>query len=289
MTLRVPSLVGLELEEAKTELAKAGLTLGRTPFDAIEAGIRTIVSQRPLPGDRVGKGTSVDLVVRGSGVAKPATAPGDPSTPASSKTSSADAVVNVPTLRGLGLAEARERLTRWGLALGRVDHQTTDASFPGTVVSQKPAAGRKQARGSSVSIVIAERLGSGATNNEAATAGEKPSTRNVITNFRATDRSPTELVVEVSAFYDGSKGDNQIVLSSEVSEGLSSFGSSKPLQVGPNQVMLAVKRSDGVKDFYSNNVRVCIGRRSSDSPEPKEQFLCETFPYLKKWSSVQPR
>jgi beta-lactam-binding protein with PASTA domain len=295
-TISVPSVIGLELDEAKTQLTRAGLMLGAISSDetkdAREPG--TVVSQLPPSGERVANGTSVDVVVARSQIARFVDAPSDPGNPVSRKISPVDAVVNVPMLKGLGLPEARDRLMRWGLSVGRVTYQATSAFFPGTVISQGPVAGSKQARGSSVSLVIAEgnsggtpALPSGAPNSETASAGGNRLPQNTITNFRATDPSPTELTVEVDAVYDGSKGTDQIVLSGMVYDGLRIFGSFTPLHVGAKPYRLAIRASDSVKEFSTKDVTICMGRRSPDAPEPSDFFHCQRFSHMKKWLATK--
>lgn len=62
----VPSLVGLNLTEARTTLAELGLLIGSVSSRAVAgqpAG--TVLEQRPSAGTRSGRGTRVDLIVAG--------------------------------------------------------------------------------------------------------------------------------------------------------------------------------------------------------------------------------
>jgi eukaryotic-like serine/threonine-protein kinase len=63
-TFEVPNLANMTVEQARTALEDAGLTLGAQTEEAhqfVEAG--HIISQSPAPGDEVEKGTPVDVVV----------------------------------------------------------------------------------------------------------------------------------------------------------------------------------------------------------------------------------
>lgn len=60
----VPSLVGKSLEEARRELRKAGLTLGRIEYQMSRDLLpETVIAQSIPPGRQVAAGDSVDLVI----------------------------------------------------------------------------------------------------------------------------------------------------------------------------------------------------------------------------------
>jgi serine/threonine-protein kinase len=59
----VPSVVGQTVDEATATLDDAGLTLGKTTDQESDETEGTIISQTPVEGDSVDKGTAVDVVV----------------------------------------------------------------------------------------------------------------------------------------------------------------------------------------------------------------------------------
>lgn len=63
----------------------------------------------------------------------------------------------IPALTGLALSDARRELERTGLRLGQVQQKQTRSMEPGTIISQSPTPRTRVPRGSSVSVVVAER------------------------------------------------------------------------------------------------------------------------------------
>ena len=112
--VQVPNLAGLTIAEAQKSLEKQGLVLGtQTPQPSPDRPKDTIISQNPVNGGQVDKGSAVDVVV---------------------STGKDQAVV--PTLTGLTSVDAaRAALVGVGLTLGKVDE--TDSDKPqGVVVGQ---------------------------------------------------------------------------------------------------------------------------------------------------------
>jgi TIR domain/PASTA domain len=73
-------------------------------------------------------------------------------------TTTTDTLITVPTLVGLGVTEAGQRIAAAGLKLSITDREATKAVAPGTVIRQTPAAGDKLSAGKEVMIVIAVRV-----------------------------------------------------------------------------------------------------------------------------------
>jgi len=128
----VPDLAGFPRPLAERVLKAAGLTAGRvdTLPAATDAGI--VVQTRPGPGVGRSAGTPIDLVV-----------------------SSGRADLTVPTLVGLPVAQARERLTTIGLAVGRISPRTAPGTPDGTVLEQRPPGGTRVGRGTRVDMIVA--------------------------------------------------------------------------------------------------------------------------------------
>lgn len=117
--VRVPNVCALSESEATNKLLSVGLSVGRISYQSSQKPAGTVLSQSPSAGGRVKKGTSVSLVI-------------------SAGESYADKTV--PSLYGLTLNEARQRLSEYGLVAGNI--YAVDSREPsGTVVSQSPAAG----------------------------------------------------------------------------------------------------------------------------------------------------
>lgn len=386
----VPSVIGLQLDQANTRLRSAGLALGTTRVgDAEEpASAGSVIAQRPRLDERVGRGTSVDVVIAGS-------------------------QSEVPALTGIGLSDARDRLARRALSVGRIDVRPTDAYAPDTVVGQEPAAGSRQPPGTSVSLVIAveasvavpplvglslenaqtvltgaglqtgtltKKLGEAFTDSDvvgqapapgtriekgqrvnltiaqagvkvprivgvpsrdaadvlkrgrlepgrstsrpttasapgivlsqrvpadtlvaigtsidfevasapasdAATPSRGPATANTITNFRASKRSPSEIVAYVDTFYDGGRGTGRLTLNGSIrgAKGETFFSTGVPLKVGANQVTLPLLNRGG-RSFDSVDVRICIVAPVLVAKARPVSFYCQTFPYAYTWS-----
>jgi serine/threonine-protein kinase len=128
----VPDLSGLTIAEATTALQQEGLLLGtQTPQASEDRPKDTIISQNPVKGGQVDKGTAVDVVV----------------------STGKDTAV-VPTLTGLtSVDQARAALVDAGLTLGKVDEKSSDKP-QGVVISQNPASQETVDAGTPVDIVV---------------------------------------------------------------------------------------------------------------------------------------
>lgn len=128
----VPDVANFDLDYASRVLLAAGLTVGTVDSVPSQVDAGVVVSTRPAPGTGRTPGTSVDLVV-----------------------SRGPAVIRVPNVVGLPLAEARDRLQAAGLQVGRVD-RVARRGPPGTVLEQRPRAGARSAGAGRVDLVVAE-------------------------------------------------------------------------------------------------------------------------------------
>ncbi len=130
-TTKVPTLIGLTIDEAKEELRKAELYLGsvsHTPSSSVAAG--RIMRQSVDPGITVSKGSTIDVVVS-QGVPK----------------------VIVPNLVGLKFEDAVAILEQYGLKYSRED-RTDDRVAAGEVISQSPDPGTEVEKGTPVTLVV---------------------------------------------------------------------------------------------------------------------------------------
>ena len=178
----VPSLTGVQLDEGHALLRSAGLMPGNTTFrETTDAGVSgSIVAQRPAAGELASKGNAVDVVIARSPSVGSLKAQSDDSSQvkktrlpetAVGRGRPADAAqaIEVPSVTGLLLSEARDRLARRGFTIGRIERQTTSTWAPDTVLTQEPVPGSRVV-GTSISLVVAEQPESAVP----ALAGTKP-------------------------------------------------------------------------------------------------------------------
>jgi eukaryotic-like serine/threonine-protein kinase len=126
----VPSLIGMSLETASSNVASVGLVVGTVVTQNSDAfPANTIASQSPEAGTQLTAGSSVTLIV-----------------------SAGQARATVPDVSGLSQSQATAKLDDAGLV---ADVTSVYSNLPsGIVVSQGPTAGATVARGSSVAISI---------------------------------------------------------------------------------------------------------------------------------------
>jgi eukaryotic-like serine/threonine-protein kinase len=128
--VKVPQVVGFTEQAAVTRVRRAGLdpNVSRT-FSSKPAGL--VVDQNPEPGATLAKGRVVSLTI-----------------------SNGPSAIAVPNLVSLSEADAIAALTKAGL---RADvFQIPNNQKAGTVVAQRPTAGEKVARGSSVRLNVSK-------------------------------------------------------------------------------------------------------------------------------------
>ncbi len=135
--IAVPDLTGIPFPQAKLELEKAKLKVGkveRIASDTVAEG--HVIEMGLYPGTEVPEGTKVDL-----------------------KVSTGATLVSVPKLFGKSLSHAQRILGASGLTLGQV-RRVTDIEYSfGIVIGQNPTAGTKVKKGSAVDISVNSEAG----------------------------------------------------------------------------------------------------------------------------------
>jgi beta-lactam-binding protein with PASTA domain len=133
--VQVPNLVGLSLEQARTQLQNQGLSAGNINQQA-KAGVatNTVLSQSPSADQQVQRGSQVNVTV--SQVPPPST-------------------IAAPNLVGLSLEQARTQLQNQGLAVGNITQQARGGVAENTVLSQSLSAGQQIQRGSRIHLTVA--------------------------------------------------------------------------------------------------------------------------------------
>ncbi len=130
--ITVPDLLGIPFPQAKLELEKMKLKVGKVEkvtSDTIAE--EHVVSMGFYPGTEVPEGTKIDL-----------------------KVSSGATLVTVPRLFGKTLSQAERALEGSGLRIGQVRHVTDIEHRFGVVIGQNPRAGTRMKRGSGVDVSI---------------------------------------------------------------------------------------------------------------------------------------
>ena len=128
--ISVPTVTGLKVEAAKRVLTTANLTPQVQRVDSDKpAGV--VVSQDPAAGENVARNEQVFLSV-----------------------SKGPSLVAVPSLRGLSLENATQRLAAVGL-VGQII-RVSSSEPEGTVIAQDPAGGQKVKKGTAVRINVSE-------------------------------------------------------------------------------------------------------------------------------------
>lgn len=127
----VPGVERLPINQGRKMLLDQGLKVRVREESTGRARVGTVLSQSPQPGERVRRGTTVDLLVEAAGV-------------------------RVPNVIGMNLGDAQLRLDRAGLNVGRTSEAETTRYQPGTVMQQNPSPETIVRAGSSVDLVISK-------------------------------------------------------------------------------------------------------------------------------------
>lgn len=133
-TVRMPTVNGQRLRDARIQLLRIGLQLGDIQYasnDSIASDY--IISQSIPPGAEVAPGGIVHITV-----------------------SRGQSGIHIPDCVGLTYSEAAEVLTQSGLIVGTVQKQSSGAFDANTVLSQTPTADEVVAAGSVVNLIIAQ-------------------------------------------------------------------------------------------------------------------------------------
>ncbi|MDD6190864.1 MAG: Stk1 family PASTA domain-containing Ser/Thr kinase [Firmicutes bacterium] len=129
----VPDLTGRDVDDVSEYLTAAGFELGSISEKASEKPEGTVLSQDPVGGSSLEKGSKVNVVVSDGSLNK----------------------ASVPYLIGKSESDARSALDAAGLRLGRVSEEYS-SSAPGTVIKQQYSSNTQLKKGSSVSITISK-------------------------------------------------------------------------------------------------------------------------------------
>jgi beta-lactam-binding protein with PASTA domain len=130
----IPDVVGMPERKAVLELRKLGFIVGKSKRDYSDDQPKdAVVGISPKPGLSVSKEMPLDIVI--SDGLKPTHA-------------------NVPNLIGEKLLEAKVKIEKSGIKLGKIEYKQNSTVTPGTVISQSMPPESSVPLGSALSIVV---------------------------------------------------------------------------------------------------------------------------------------
>ncbi len=142
--VEVPTLARMPLSGALQVLSSAGLRAGEIKRQAGDAPADQVLASSPPAGEKVARGSAVDLTVAGT--------PGA----GGAGTSASGDQVKVPSLTGKTPAQATAILGAAGLKLGKTSFGADEDRRGGVILRQTPAAEASAPRGSAVNVVVNE-------------------------------------------------------------------------------------------------------------------------------------
>jgi eukaryotic-like serine/threonine-protein kinase len=130
----VPDVRNLPERKAITELRRQGFLVGKKRHDySDELGKNQVVSVSPAPGTGVSREMPLDLLI--SDGPRPTHA-------------------DMPNLIGESLLDAKLKIEKGGLKLGRIEYKNSATLSPGTVISQSLPPGSSVALQSTIDLVV---------------------------------------------------------------------------------------------------------------------------------------
>ena len=130
----VPNVTGGSIREARLQIAGHQLRLGDWVYvSSVEIPRGVVVRQEPAAGTSLPRGGRVSLEISS----------GPPS-----------ALKRVPDLKGLSIAAARDTLRKYEMTMGEIVERPGNASRAGIVLGQRPEAGKRVGRNTSVELIV---------------------------------------------------------------------------------------------------------------------------------------
>jgi serine/threonine-protein kinase len=143
--ISVPSVIGLQYDDAASQLQKAGFVPARTDVDS-ELAKGVVVSQSPNGGQTAAKGSTVTLSV-----------------------SKGPVTSAVPDVTSFQLSDAQAALQSAGFKYQVVLEDTNDPTLDGFVISQDPAGGSQAKAGAVVTLFVGRFTGTTTTTTQTTT------------------------------------------------------------------------------------------------------------------------
>ncbi len=130
----VPELSGRSPREAELFLESAGLARGRTVRVFVPGGGQpSVLASSPSAGERIPRGSTVDMLVAMRGEAR---------------------AYVMPNLVGRDFPFAKDRLERLGFSVAHRVTKPAAGAFPNTIVDQNPPPGTKIREGETIELVV---------------------------------------------------------------------------------------------------------------------------------------
>ncbi len=131
-TVQVPSVAGIPFEQAKFSIDSIGLEAHQGDVrTSKDYPLGTVIAQNPLPGSTVKKGRRIYLAISGG-----------------------EQLVQVPSLSGKTVRDAKFALERNGLRIGAISYAVNDTFPVNTIIGQSVAPLSKVKRGIYVSVLV---------------------------------------------------------------------------------------------------------------------------------------
>lgn len=135
--IKVPSLRGKVLRDARMTLERMDLILGDTSFVESDYPANVIVDQKYPEGTEVKKGTRIDVTLsRGANAG----------------------LITIPDLLGKSLSQAEKIISENKLSIGRINYQPSFSLLPNTVIDQYPGAGNLVEEGSTIDLFVTKNV-----------------------------------------------------------------------------------------------------------------------------------
>ncbi len=132
----IPDIYGLPLSQANITLQKSGFTAGDIYWVRIDTLPKnTAIETIPSKGTLLPLGSKVSIAVNQG---------------------TETGVITMPSLLGLPLERARERIESLGLVLGDIKRKKEDRYLPNTVLEQKPERNDQVLRGETVKLTVSK-------------------------------------------------------------------------------------------------------------------------------------
>jgi|GEM_PF-69749 len=180
--VEVPSLEGLNAEQAAAKAEEEGLEVNRVEQASLDAPPGTVISQTPAAGALTNSGSEIRVVV-----------------------SSGPPMAPVPAISGLAVGPATEALQNAKLEIVVADRVFSSTVPKGSIVSVKPEVGTEIAEGEAVEVVVSDGpepvnipAVTGKSESEAVIAIDNVGAETAITR-EFSDSVPSGVVIRVSA------------------------------------------------------------------------------------------
>jgi len=135
--IKVPSLKGKVLRDARMTLERLDLILGDTSFVESEYPANVIIDQEYYEGTEVKKGTKVNVTLSAGENA---------------------GLITIPDLLGKSLSQAEKLITDNKLSIGRVNYQPSFSLLPNTVIDQYPGEGNLVEEGTAIDLFVTKNV-----------------------------------------------------------------------------------------------------------------------------------